>query len=139
MSAAAPEPTSKPIPVEIQESKGPFDSLSSILALLIHPLTQVGIVLLMLTFFLIYREDLRNRLIRLAGTGDIHRTTTAIDEAGGELLLLARDDRLGAAELALFRPLTFMLASPGEDAAAMLSELEALFARKFDEARASLR
>ena len=39
----------------------------------------------MLTFILIYREDLRNRLIRLAGTGDIHRTTTAMDEAGRRL------------------------------------------------------
>ena len=55
------------------------------LGLLIHPLTQLGIVVLMLTFILIYREDLRNRLIRLAGTGDIHRTTTAIDEAGHRL------------------------------------------------------
>jgi predicted PurR-regulated permease PerM len=82
--APAAEPV-KPIPVEIREVTSPFASLESILSLLIHPLTQLGIVVLMLTFFLIYREDLRNRLIRLAGTGDIHRTTTAIDEAGRRL------------------------------------------------------
>ena len=28
---------------------------------------------------------MRNRLIRLAGTGDIHRTTTALDDAGQRL------------------------------------------------------
>ena len=84
-TAAAPEPAAKPIPVEITENISPFASIGSILSLLVHPLTQLGIVVLMLTFFLIYREDLRNRLIRLAGTGDIHRTTTAIDEAGRRL------------------------------------------------------
>lgn len=78
-------PTIEPVPVEVLEKPGPFGSLTGILALLIHPLTQLGIVVLMLTFILIYREDLRNRLIRLAGTGDIHRTTTAIDEAGRRL------------------------------------------------------
>jgi predicted PurR-regulated permease PerM len=83
--AAAPLPRVEPVPVEIMESPGPFGSIAGMLALLIHPLTQLGIVVLMLTFILIYREDLRNRLIRLAGTGDIHRTTTAIDEAGNRL------------------------------------------------------
>lgn len=78
-------PKVDPLPVEVMERRGPFDALIAMLALIVHPLTQFGIVVLMLTFILIYREDLRNRLIRLAGTGDIHRTTTAIDEAGRRL------------------------------------------------------
>jgi hypothetical protein len=52
---------------------------------LIHPLTQLGIVILMVVLILFNREDLRNRLVRLAGTGDIHRTTIALDEAGDRL------------------------------------------------------
>jgi predicted PurR-regulated permease PerM len=78
-------PSVDPLLVEVMEKPGPFASLAAMLGLLIHPLTQLGIVVLMLTFTLIYREDLRNRLIRLAGTSDLHRTTTAIDEAGHRL------------------------------------------------------
>jgi predicted PurR-regulated permease PerM len=76
----------RPIPVEVRDTKfGPFDPVVSVVGLLVHPLTQLGIVILMVTFILFNREDLRNRLIRLAGIGDIHRTTTALDEAGERL------------------------------------------------------
>lgn len=81
-----PSSSPRPIPVEIMDTVlGPFDPIISIVGLLIHPITQLGIVILMLTFVLLYREDLRNRLIRLAGTGDINRTTMALDEAGARL------------------------------------------------------
>jgi DNA ligase-1 len=41
----------------------------------------------------------------------------------GETAVLAREDRLGAARLHLFRPLQFMLASPVEDAAEIMARL----------------
>lgn len=104
----------KPIPVEIQSSDGPFDSIIAMLALLIHPLTQLGIVVLMLTFILIYREDLRNRLIRLAGTSDIHRTTTAIDEAGRRLSrLFATQLTINATTGAFIGIALFLVGVPG--------------------------
>ena len=79
----------KPIPVEVRESNfGPLDPVISAVAILIHPMTQLGIVILMVVLILFNREDLRNRLIRLGGTGDIHRTTIALDEAGQRLSLL---------------------------------------------------
>jgi predicted PurR-regulated permease PerM len=75
-----------PIPVEIRETNfGPLDPVIKAVAALIHPMTQFGIVLLMVVLILFNREDLRNRLIRLAGTGDIHRTTKALDDAGKRL------------------------------------------------------
>ena len=75
-------PSNRPIPVEIREPNfGPLDPVISAVAILIHPLTQLGIVVLMVVLILFNREDLRNRLVRLAGTGDIHRTTIALDEA----------------------------------------------------------
>ena len=81
--------SSKPILVEIREPNfGPLDPVISAVAILIHPLTQLGIVILMVVLILFNREDLRNRLVRLAGTGDIHRTTIALDEAGNRLSLL---------------------------------------------------
>ena len=38
-----------------------------------------------MAFILLQREDLRNRLVRLAGSGDIQLTTAAIDDAGKRL------------------------------------------------------
>ncbi|MBW4986196.1 AI-2E family transporter, partial [Mameliella sp. CS4] len=36
-------------------------------------------------FLLLQREDLRNRMIRLFGSSDLHRTTVAMDDAAGRL------------------------------------------------------
>ena len=44
----------------------------------------VAVVLLVITL-LLYREDTRNRLIRLAGRGRLTVTTRALDEAGQRL------------------------------------------------------
>ena len=52
---------------------------------LVSPLATTGIVLIFVTFFLFQREDLRNRFIRLAGSGDIERTTAALDDAARRL------------------------------------------------------
>ncbi len=76
-------PSVKPIPVELRETSfGPLDPVISVVAVLIHPMTQLGIVVLMVILILFNKEDLRNRLIRLIGTGDLNRTTLALDEAG---------------------------------------------------------
>ncbi len=62
-------------------------------------------------------------------TGDLGRTA-----------LLARDDRLAAAELALFHPIRFMLASPAEDPGEILGRLgpEVWLEDKYDGIRAQL-
>ena len=52
---------------------------------MVSPLTTSGIVLIFVTFFLFQREDLRNRFIRLVGSGDIERTTAALDDAARRL------------------------------------------------------
>ena len=52
---------------------------------LVTPFTTTGIVLLFVIFFLLQREDLRDRFIKLAGSGDIERTTRAMDDAGQRL------------------------------------------------------
>ena len=58
----------------------------------------------------------------------------------GRLASLARDDRLADAELALFHPLKFMLASPAEDAAEIIKRLgpEVWVEDKYDGIRAQL-
>src|SRR6202012_328433 len=52
---------------------------------LVSPLATTGINVIFVIFILIQREDLRNRLIRLAGSKDLQRTTAALDDAAGRL------------------------------------------------------
>ncbi len=58
----------------------------------------------------------------------------------GEAALLARDGRLGSARLRLFHPLRFMLASPAEDSAEIITRLgsEVWTEDKYDGIRAQL-
>ena len=58
----------------------------------------------------------------------------------GRLASLARDDHLDHAELTLFHPLKFMLASPAEDAAEIVRRLgpEVWVEDKYDGIRAQL-
>lgn len=75
-----------PIPVEVhQPDPGASEALVAMLTPLAAPFTTTGIVVIFLTFFLFQREDLRDRFIRLAGSGDLERTTAALDDAGRRL------------------------------------------------------
>jgi predicted PurR-regulated permease PerM len=76
----------KPIPVEVkQPDPGALQTLAALITPLVHPLTTTGIVLIFVIFILIQKQDLRNRLIRLAGPRDLQRTTAAMDDAGQRL------------------------------------------------------
>jgi predicted PurR-regulated permease PerM len=107
--------TAKPIPVEIRDSTlGPLSSIIAVISAMAHPLAQFAIVFLMLAFILFNREDLRNRLIRLAGTGDINRTTVAIDETGHRLSKLFRTQlALNAVTGILLGSVLFAIGVPG--------------------------
>jgi predicted PurR-regulated permease PerM len=85
-SLAKNEITDKPIPVEIkQPDPGALQTLVALITPLIHPLTTTGIVAVFVVFILMQRQDLRNRLVRLAGAQDLQRTTAALDDAGQRL------------------------------------------------------
>ena len=45
------------------------------------PLETLGVVFIVAIFILMQQEDLRDRLIRLFGSTDLHRTTLALDDA----------------------------------------------------------
>jgi predicted PurR-regulated permease PerM len=51
----------------------------------LSPLVTMGIVFVVAIFILLQREDLRDRLIRLFGATDLHRTTAALDDAARRL------------------------------------------------------
>jgi predicted PurR-regulated permease PerM len=82
---AAPSPD-RPIPVEVkQPDPGALQTLVTLITPLIHPLATTGIVVIFVIFILMQRQDLRNRLVRLAGSQDLQRTTAALDDAGQRL------------------------------------------------------
>ena len=92
------------------------------------------------------RIGLREGLVEAAIAKAFHRSLDDVKWAGmltgdiGRLATLARDDRLADAELALFHPLKFMLASPAEDAAEIIRRLgpEVWVEDKYDGIRAQL-
>ncbi len=57
----------------------------SVLQPLLSPLATAGIVVVFVIFVLLYRGDLRDRLIRLVGRHDLHRTILAMNDAAARL------------------------------------------------------
>src|SRR6476469_8412845 len=86
----------KPIPVEVrQPPPTALESIASLISPLLHPLMTTGIVIIFVIFTLMQREDLRNRLIKLAGSHDLQKTTEALNDAAQRL------SRLFLSQLAL--------------------------------------
>jgi predicted PurR-regulated permease PerM len=80
----SPRDTS-PVPVQLVPPRQPaLEYLENLIGPLIVPLTAAGLLVLFLVFILIYREDLRDRILRLGGS-DLHRSTLAMNEAGQRL------------------------------------------------------
>ncbi|MGO4570435.1 AI-2E family transporter [Microvirga sp. 2TAF3] len=75
-----------PLPVEVhQPEPTPLELARNILLPMLQPLATMGIVFVVLIFILLQREDLRDRMIRLFGSNDLHRTTIAMDDAARRL------------------------------------------------------
>jgi predicted PurR-regulated permease PerM len=76
----------KPVPVEIRQSDStPLQLVREVGGPLLQPLATAGIVVVFVIFFLLQRQDLRDRFIQLAGARDLRRTTQALDDAGHRL------------------------------------------------------
>jgi predicted PurR-regulated permease PerM len=76
----------KPVRVEIVEkSTGVLESIPGSFVPLLSPLATAGIVIVFVILILLYREDLRDRLIYLIGTGRLTATTQAMDEGASRV------------------------------------------------------
>ena len=76
----------KPVQVQVQEAPlTPLTIAREYLAPVLGPLATSAIVFVVAIFVLLQQEDLRDRLIRLFGSNDLHRTTLALDDAGRRL------------------------------------------------------
>lgn len=70
----------EPIPVRVESSS--FPTVNSLAGSAIDVLLDVGLILLLVIFMLVQREDIRNRVIRLWGNGHLATMTRALDDAG---------------------------------------------------------
>ncbi|HXB70160.1 MAG TPA: AI-2E family transporter [Candidatus Acidoferrales bacterium] len=78
---APPAPTS-PVPVRmVQPQASGWMQLRDLGTPILAPLGRTGMVVIFTVFMLLQREDLRNRLLRLAGLGQLNLMTQALDDA----------------------------------------------------------
>lgn len=84
----SPEPAparQQPLLVEVFNPEKPIELLKNLISPLIGPLATAGLVIVVVIFMLLEREDLRDRFIRLVGYGDLNRTTEALQDAGSRV------------------------------------------------------
>ena len=75
-----------PLNVRVIDKQIPvLEQVGGYLEPVVAPFETFVIVLVVAIFILMQKEDLRDRMIRLFGSSDLHRTTAAMDDAGGRL------------------------------------------------------
>ena len=76
----------EPVQVQIQEAAAePLELAAAFVYPLLRFLLGTGIVVIFVLFILLYKEDIRDRFIRLAGSSDIQKTTLLLDEGAERL------------------------------------------------------
>jgi len=79
MSSSSSQP---PIAVEVrQPDPTPLEFLEKTVGSVLRPVATAFIVLIFVIFMLLGREDLRDRVLRLAGSSRLYMTTQALDDA----------------------------------------------------------
>ncbi len=82
-TGAGSEAPQEVIPVRIEEpALRPLQIVLNVIGPVLGRMATIGLVIVFVIFILLRREDLRDRLIRLAGVHDLQRTTRAITDAG---------------------------------------------------------
>ena len=75
-----------PVVVEVKEQAPTLrQTYEDLIKPVVSPLMTLALVILFLVFILLEREDLRDRLLRLAGDSDLKRSTLAMDDAAERL------------------------------------------------------
>jgi predicted PurR-regulated permease PerM len=76
----------EPVPVQITEPDAePLDLAAAFAWPLLHFMAVAGIVVIFVVFILLYKEDIRDRFIRLAGSQDIQKAALLLDDAAARL------------------------------------------------------
>jgi predicted PurR-regulated permease PerM len=91
LAPAAPPPRTqpaedRPVPVEIRKTQfSPLEVVQKVLGSVVNAIVTVLIVVVFAIFILIEQEDLRDRIVRLAGTNRVNVATQAMDDAGNRV------------------------------------------------------
>lgn len=76
---------SQPVLVRVVESSNPLSTIVGLVAPLIGPIGTTGLVIVVVIFMLLDKDEIRDRFIRLVGSNDIHRTTQVLEDAGSRV------------------------------------------------------
>ncbi len=85
VSPPSAAPAAAPVQVVETSKVNPMVLVQYLIAPLLGPLGKAALVVLLVIFMLLRREDLRRRLIRLIGKGRISASTHAMDDAGARV------------------------------------------------------
>lgn len=77
--------TGKPMSVAVVENQSIWNLLRDVLFPIIRPMITAGLIIVVVIFMLMEREELRDRFIRLTGANDLHRTTEMLEDAGSRV------------------------------------------------------
>jgi predicted PurR-regulated permease PerM len=84
--AAASSAPKSPLSVQVVDAPASeWAELRDLSTPLLAPLGRTGIVVIFSVFMLLKKEDLRNRVLRLAGIGQLNLMTQALDDAAGRV------------------------------------------------------
>ena len=79
-------PPQEPVTVRLEPPRSrPLEVIQTVVGPLLAPLATAGLVVIFVIFVLLEREDLRDRFIKLAGAGDLHKSTQAINDAAARV------------------------------------------------------
>ncbi|MDB5439180.1 MAG: hypothetical protein JWM33_1607 [Caulobacteraceae bacterium] len=85
-AVVAAGPVTGATPVEIVKAPPtPLEVAQKYFGPILRPFAMGGLVFVLAVFILLQQADLRDRLIRLVGSSDLHRTTVAMDDAAARL------------------------------------------------------
>ena len=73
------------VTVEVVQSQSIWRLLQDVLFPVISPLVTTGLIIVVVIFMLMERDDIRDRFIRLTGANDLHRTTEMLEDAGARV------------------------------------------------------
>ncbi|HEX2553369.1 MAG TPA: AI-2E family transporter [Microvirga sp.] len=76
----------EPVTVRLERPEArPLDVIRSVVGPLLAPLATAGLVIVFVIFILLEQEDLRDRFIKLAGAGDLQKSTQALNDAAARV------------------------------------------------------
>ncbi|MXQ12193.1 AI-2E family transporter [Microvirga makkahensis] len=76
----------EPVTVRLEAPQArPLEIIRTVIGPLLAPLATAGLVVIFVIFVLLEREDLRDRFIKLAGAGDLQKSTQAINDAAARV------------------------------------------------------